>query len=167
HNPHAPLRCPQAGPSPPRPPPPHTRPTTQRPPAARVAVVNTLAALVGADPRLVRRVVRVIAVLALVVVLALVAPTWWSQVRPGPGWAVPADRVAVAATALTDLPMVPEPQPLTDYDRDHFGPPWFDTDGNGCDTRNDQLTHWLTDVAYDPVQPCVVVSGVLHDPYTG
>lgn len=128
--------------------------------------MNALASLLGIDPRLLRRVLRLLAGGALVAVLALVAPTWWSQVRPAPAWAVPGERVDAALAALGGLAVV-EPRPLAEYDRDHFGPPWFDVDGNGCDTRNDQLAHWLTDVVVDRLQPCVVVSGVLHDPYTG
>ena len=53
-----------------------------------------------------------------------------------------------------------------------FGP--AGTDGtsapgghNGCDTRNDILRTQLVDVAYRAGSRCVVVAGVLHDPYTG
>ena len=128
--------------------------------------MNTLASLVGIDPRLLRRLVHTAAALVLVAVVALVAPTWWSQVRPAPAWTVPPDQVQAATDALADLAVV-EPRDLSGYDRDHFGPAWFDIAGTGCDTRNDQLAHWLTDVTFDAVQPCVVVTGVLHDPYTG
>lgn len=131
-----------------------------------VAGVNALASLTGIDPRVLRRLARAVAALALLVVVALVAPTWWSQVRPAPAWSVPPDRVQAATEALGELAVV-EPRALAGYDRDHFGPAWFDIAGTGCDTRNAQLAHWLTDVSFDPVQPCVVASGVLHDPYTG
>jgi hypothetical protein len=54
-----------------------------------------------------------------------------------------------------------------------FGPAWSDgtdaPDGHdGCDTRDDVLAKQLTEVAFRPVtHNCVVVSGVLADPYTG
>ena len=128
--------------------------------------MNALASLLGTDSRRLRRLLRVLAGCGLAAVLAVVAPTWWTQVRPAPAWTVPGERVDAALAALEDLAVV-EPRPLAGYDRDHFGPPWFDVDGNGCDTRNDQLAHWLTGVVVDQLQPCVVVSGMLHDPYTG
>ncbi|MCD4527483.1 excalibur calcium-binding domain-containing protein [Nocardioides sp. cx-173] len=57
--------------------------------------------------------------------------------------------------------------PMTGYDRDSFGPAWADTDRNGCDTRNDMLARDLTRVVYQQgTRGCVVVSGVLADPYT-
>ena len=56
----------------------------------------------------------------------------------------------------------------TDYDRNLFGPRWADIDRNGCDTRNDILARDLSDVVYKPgTNDCVVLSGILHDPYTG
>ena len=58
--------------------------------------------------------------------------------------------------------------PMTGYDRDRFGAAWLDTDRNGCDTRNDTLTRDLTRRAYDAgTHGCVVLSGILADPYTG
>ncbi|MCW2777678.1 MAG: hypothetical protein JWN17_1403, partial [Frankiales bacterium] len=58
--------------------------------------------------------------------------------------------------------------PLTGYDRAAFGQPWADADRNGCDTRNDVLRRDLTGVVLKPgTHGCVVLSGVLHDPYTG
>ena len=41
-------------------------------------------------------------------------------------------------------------------------------DRNGCDTRNDILSRDLVDVVYKPgTNDCVVLSGILHDPFTG
>jgi hypothetical protein len=58
--------------------------------------------------------------------------------------------------------------PMTGYDRARFGAAWLDTDRNGCDTRNDMLTRDLEQRRYDPkTRGCVVVSGVLDDPFTG
>ena len=66
------------------------------------------------------------------------------------------------------------------YDRDcgpaHgcvFGTAWSDaTDApdsrNGCDTRNDVLRESLSEVVIKPnTQGCVVLRGILNDPYTG
>jgi len=63
--------------------------------------------------------------------------------------------------------------PKTGYDRALFGPAWTDdvtVDGghNGCDTRNDVLRRDLVDlVIKQGSNGCTVLSGVLHDPYTG
>jgi hypothetical protein len=58
--------------------------------------------------------------------------------------------------------------PKTGYSRAQFGPTWADVDRNGCDTRNDILTRDLTSVVYrERTQECVVLSGVLRDPYSG
>lgn len=51
------------------------------------------------------------------------------------------------------------------YRRDRFGTRWKDTDHNGCDQRNDVLARDLADVGKKG--RCVVVSGRLHDPYSG
>ncbi|MFG2619639.1 HNH endonuclease family protein [Streptomyces sp. NPDC048507] len=58
------------------------------------------------------------------------------------------------------------------YKREEFGRYWSDeTDGvggrNGCDTRDDVLRRDLSELREGDRNPCVVVSGVLHDPYTG
>ncbi|MFF4848640.1 HNH endonuclease family protein [Streptomyces sp. NPDC001194] len=58
------------------------------------------------------------------------------------------------------------------YKRENFGRYWSDdTDAvggrNGCDTRDDVLRRDLGELREGDRNPCVVVSGVLHDPYTG
>ncbi|MGW6947288.1 HNH endonuclease family protein [Streptomyces xanthophaeus] len=58
------------------------------------------------------------------------------------------------------------------YKRENFGRYWSDeTDAvgghNGCDTRDDVLRRDLSELRQGDRNPCVVVSGVLHDPYTG
>lgn len=76
-----------------------------------------------------------------------------------------------ALAALATLP-VKGRAPMTDYARESFGVAWTDdvpgVDGghNGCDTRDDILRRDLTDATI-AVDGCKVVSGVLHDPYTG
>ncbi|MFF3017549.1 HNH endonuclease family protein [Streptomyces sp. NPDC057939] len=58
------------------------------------------------------------------------------------------------------------------YRREEFGRYWSDgTDAvggrNGCDTRDDVLRRDLKELREGDRNPCVVVSGVLDDPYTG
>ena len=59
------------------------------------------------------------------------------------------------------------------YSRSQFGDPWSDDvwvpgGHNGCDTRNDILREQLSDIQIKPgTNDCVVLSGVLNDPYTG
>jgi hypothetical protein len=47
-------------------------------------------------------------------------------------------------------------------------PAWADVDRNGCDQRNDVLRRDLTEVqAREGTHGCVVIGGMLDDPYTG
>ena len=79
-----------------------------------------------------------------------------------------------AAAALAALP-VAEKTSLAGYERGCgrgegcvFGPAWADVDHNGCDQRNDVLHRDLTQVqTREGTHDCVVVAGVLDDPYTG
>ena len=63
--------------------------------------------------------------------------------------------------------------PKTGYSRSQFGDAWSDDVSvpgghNGCDTRNDVLREQLADVVIKPnSNGCVVLSGVLSDPYSG
>ena len=58
--------------------------------------------------------------------------------------------------------------PKTGYTRDQFGTPWKDVDHNGCDTRNDILNRDLSSITYKvSSKDCVVLSGILLDPYSG
>ncbi|SNT40053.1 Protein of unknown function [Streptosporangium subroseum] len=75
-----------------------------------------------------------------------------------------------AAAALRELNALPVKgrAPMTGYDRAEFGPAWSDVDRNGCDTRNDVLKRDLTDETFKKGdEDCTVLSGVLHDPYSG
>jgi len=79
-----------------------------------------------------------------------------AAVRPGPALA------ALATLAVKGR------APKTGYDRDLFGQAWADVDRNGCDTRNDVLRRDLTSfVLKRGSRGCVVLSGTLHDAYTG
>ena len=81
---------------------------------------------------------------------------------------------AAASAALAGLP-VAEKTSLDGYERGCgegegcvFGPAWADVDRNGCDQRNDVLHRDLTDVQVrEGTQDCVVIAGILDDPYTG
>ena len=81
---------------------------------------------------------------------------------------------AAATTALAALPVAGKTS-LDGYDRGCgegegcvFGPAWADVDRNGCDQRNDVLHRDLTAVQVrEGTHDCVVVGGVLDDPYTG
>ncbi|WP_348789677.1 HNH endonuclease family protein [Leifsonia sp. NPDC080035] len=56
--------------------------------------------------------------------------------------------------------------PATGYDRvARFGEAWTDVDRNGCDTRDDVLARDLVDTTTR--SDCWVLTGTLHDPYTG
>jgi hypothetical protein len=87
--------------------------------------------------------------------------------RPAATPAVAAVPEAVAGSALAALEelAVKGRAPTTGYDREQFGPPWPDTDGNGCDTRNDMLGRDLSQADVDR-DGCTVVSGWLADPYS-
>jgi hypothetical protein len=76
-------------------------------------------------------------------------------------------RPGTALAALATL-AVKGRAPKTGYDRDLFGQAWADVDRNGCDTRNDILRRDLTSfVLKRGTRGCVVLSGTLHDAYTG
>jgi hypothetical protein len=97
------------------------------------------------------------------ILIAGVAPT-----PPPAGAQPPADVQA----KLDSLP-VQGRAPKTGYSRSQFGDSWSDdvwapNGHNGCDTRNDILRDQLVDVQFKPdTNNCVVLSGVLNDPYTG
>jgi hypothetical protein len=134
--------------------------------------------------RSVGRVPRSAVLVLLAVLLALTGCEFEWQIESGPP--EPASSVgqgdvpegtldpAAAAAALVALP-VEEKTALDGYERDcgegdgcAFGPAWADVDRNGCDQRNDVLHRDLTEIEVrDGTQGCVVVAGVLDDPYTG
>ncbi len=58
--------------------------------------------------------------------------------------------------------------PKTGYAREQFGAAWADVDRNGCDTRDDVLNRDLVAKEWRPgTHGCVVIAGVVRDPYTG
>ena len=122
---------------------------------------------------------------ALLTMTALAACGSLAQVQPGVGAPTSSVRASAStsraggpSTAASVVPgavlgeldrlRVAGRGPMTGYSRVRFGPPWEDTDRNGCDTRNDILRRDLADVRLKPgSHGCVVLSGTLHDPYSG
>ncbi|MCP9975515.1 HNH endonuclease family protein [Streptomyces somaliensis] len=75
---------------------------------------------------------------------------------------------AGSALAAVDALTVKGRAPRTGYDREEFGRPWADTDGNGCGTREDVLARDATGVRLKDGDRCKVARGVIErDPYTG
>ncbi|MBF7737738.1 hypothetical protein ATN38_23215 [Rhodococcus sp. FH8] len=95
---------------------------------------------------------------------------------PVSGTSAPGAQVDEALSALEQL-AVKGRAPKTGYARSEFGVAWTDTNtvmwgGNSLSTREDILSRDLVDVMCKgrsgvAAPPCVVQSGVLHDPYTG
>ncbi|HET6938303.1 MAG TPA: HNH endonuclease family protein [Nocardioides sp.] len=77
---------------------------------------------------------------------------------------------AEARTELGTLRVAPR-RPPVGYVRDAFGTPWLDTDGNGCNQRDDVLLRDVVPgtVRYAPQGRCDhdVLAGTWLDPYTG
>ncbi|PID97621.1 MAG: deoxyribonuclease [Actinobacteria bacterium] len=70
--------------------------------------------------------------------------------------------------ALRALPVRDTREEIPSYNREVFGQRWEDSDHNGCDTRNDILGRDLSRPVFKAgTRDCVVVSGVLAEPYLG
>ncbi len=107
-------------------------------------------------------------VLALVVgaVVGLGGPVWLDA-RAAARYPVTTADVEAGRAQLAAL-AVKGRAPRTGYEREEFGQAWADTDRNGCDTRNDVLARDLVDITTKPgTEECVVLTGTLHDVYTG
>lgn len=95
--------------------------------------------------------------LVVAIAAVIVGALGWDVTWPAP----PAPAVAAEVT------IVPQ-RGIPDYEREAFGPAWADVDRNGCDTRNDILSRDLEGETFKPgTHDCVVLTGTLHDPYTG
>ena len=98
-----------------------------------------------------------------------------SRAAPSPpaAAAVPTGTPRAGAQALTVLGALRvAPDAPDGYRRALFGAAWTDDSDaplghNGCRTRDDVLRRDLADAVLEPGSRCVVMSGVLHDPYTG
>ena len=117
--------------------------------------------------------VAVIAIVAAVIVLVVSGdqhPKSDGGHRPGGGsQSHPSANRWNAALAKLDTLPVKGRAPKTGYTRDAFGLPWTDDvdapgGQNGCATRDDILRRDLTDLTS---HGCTVISGTLHDLYTG
>jgi hypothetical protein len=83
-----------------------------------------------------------------------------------PKTTMPKRPVAGTALAAAAKLTVKGRAPKTGYTRAQFGQAWFDTDRNGCDTRNDILRRDLK--SRQMKNACKVMAGTLApDPYTG
>jgi uncharacterized protein DUF1524 len=81
--------------------------------------------------------------------------------------AIAAAEPGTALAALADL-TVRRRGSSTGYARASFGSPLRDTDGNGCDQRNDVLRRDLNQKTLKAgTNGCAVLTGNLTDPYTG
>jgi hypothetical protein len=96
---------------------------------------------------------------------ALAVPGTAPNVPPPPGKQPTSGDVAQARARLGHLAVAPARG--SGYQRTaDFGPSWvLDADHNGCRQRDDVLRRDLTGVRTSG--RCIVVSGTLHDPYTG
>lgn len=89
-----------------------------------------------------------------------------APVTPAPPSAIDSSAPTADARVLLATLPVKGKAPKTGYDRvGDFGPAWKDLDHNGCDTRNDILARDL--VAKTESGTCRILTGILHDPYTG
>jgi len=96
---------------------------------------------------------------------------------PAPGHRAshrPTAAPATAAAALRELDRLavrPRPTGTEGYLRDAFGSDWIDTDGNGCNQRDDVLLRdavpGTTRVQQQGACDHDVLAGTWHDPYTG
>jgi hypothetical protein len=68
------------------------------------------------------------------------------------------------AAAAAALPITASSADVPPYERESFGEPGTDIEGNGCTQRDDVLARDLEEVV---LSGCAVVSGILHDPYSG
>lgn len=99
------------------------------------------------------------------------APGPDAAAEAGPSKATTADLAEDARRRLDGLTETPRASPRDSYERDAFGSAWSDTDGNGCNQRDDVLLRdaVLGTVAVQPQGRCDhdVVAGTWIDPYTG
>jgi hypothetical protein len=141
-----------------------------------VALAVAASGLVSLHPRLRRRApggrrrVSTAASVVLLVLVGVIGTTLLVKAKPESTNTTQAIAQAPADSMLSVLGKVEVRgrAPKTGYSRAAFGPAWADTDHNGCDTRNDVLRRDLTAIrARAGTSGCVVVAGLLADPYTG
>jgi hypothetical protein len=90
---------------------------------------------------------------------------------PSPAASPTGSAAARAWQALRRLAVRPRPVGTEGYQRDAFGSDWLDTDGDGCNQRDDVLLRdavpGTTRVAQQGSCDHDVLAGTWHDPYTG
>lgn len=107
-----------------------------------------------------RRLVGAIVMVLLAVATVLLHPaSYQPQVVPS----VVDTKQATGAMGLLNGIAIKGRAPKTGYERTQFGDGW--STAAGCDTRNIILHRDLDDVTVN--DRCQIVSGLLHDPYTG
>lgn len=118
---------------------------------------------------------RLLAAAGCVLVLAG-CTTATTEIGPDPdGLVPPVPEPPVSASRaerlLAELPQAPRPWRGPSYDRDAFGTPWADTDGNGCNQRDDVLLRdavpGSAEVARRGGCDHDVLAGTWDDPYSG
>ncbi len=107
-----------------------------------------------------RRSVLVLLLLVGVGTAIILSPDLRQQASDQPRVGAPASGIAVDTLKRLELK---GRAPKTGYSRSQFGDGWVTT--QGCDTRNLILHRDLTEVVTN--EQCKVMSGLLHDPYTG
>lgn len=111
--------------------------------------------------RLRRLIVALLSLIGFGLVILAAAPPIIEESTP-PRTKIPAVETSPALEALETL-AVKGRAPKTGYARSEFGNGWATV--NGCDTRNIILYRDVRDAALD--EECTVISGTLHDAYTG
>jgi len=99
--------------------------------------------------------------------------------EPGPTALEPPAGTLSAAAARAEIPYITvldraapalgRPATPPRYDRDAFGTPWLDTDGNGCDTRDDILARDArrSGGSVQTSNGCTVIAIDMTEPYAG
>lgn len=107
-----------------------------------------------------RGIIVLLSLVGLALVIIHAAPDVTTQVTPP---AQVTSNVANSAAGVLETLAVKGRAPKTGYSRDQFGSGWATV--NGCDTRNIILYRDLQNASLNDT--CEVISGTLHDPYTG
>lgn len=105
-------------------------------------------------------------VLTGLLLVGILGGTWWRHVTRVPPVPVAGEVITHVKGAVSRLRVV-EPLPLENYDRSFFGPAWQRLEPHPCNTRNEVLEIWLSDVTFGAGGGCSVESGWFIDPYTG
>jgi hypothetical protein len=116
--------------------------------------------------QMVRRVVAVLILLGAAITWLIINPDNYEKTQEPIQSEVVDENAPLAVDVLARLE-VKGRAPKTGYRRDEFYTNWPDI--NGCDARNVVLARDLVDtvIEEDGNRRCIVLSGILNDPYTG